>query len=272
MLLPCGIGLLLCSASPARHGGGFAVSMSLLTGGCRVRQAVRRHVRHVQHGAITRLGRPAAGAGRADPALRQRGLPTPFLTVRQRRQDWCFFLHRHLLDPWASIDNRALPASFRSPRVRHAGPSPPPVRQLDEARHDRRAKRLDLRVREVRRSLMLPHTRALIAASAHAFITGKKVAGVYDHAAGRHLRIAAEGRGAHLQGFDGDRSARFGGTLPELYDAADKAFVSLEVDGATALGHDRGSDTSYEAKVTENVVQLYDHGRSTWFAFDIQVA
>jgi hypothetical protein len=103
---------------------------------------------------------------------------------------------------------------------------------------------------------MLPHTRALIAASAHAFITGNKVAGVYDHAAGRHLRIAAESREAHLQGFDGDRSARFGGTLPELYDAADKAFISL----------------SYEARVTENVVQLYDHGQSAWFAFDIQVA
>jgi hypothetical protein len=119
---------------------------------------------------------------------------------------------------------------------------------------------------------MLPHTRALLAASAHAFITGNKVAGVYDHAAGRHLRIAAESREAHLQGFDGDRSARFGGTLPEVYDAADKAFISLELDGATARGHDRGSATSYEARVTENVVQLYDHGQSAWFAFDIQVA
>lgn len=76
---------------------------------------------------------------------------------------------------------------------------------------------------------MLPHTRAMITASAHAFVTGKKVAGIYDHSAGRHLRIAAECRGPHLQGYDDERSARFGGTLPELYDAACKSFVSLEM-------------------------------------------
>jgi len=120
--------------------------------------------------------------------------------------------------------------------------------------------------------MMRPHTRAMIAASAHAFVTGRKVAGIYDHAAGRHLRIAAECRGEHLQGFDGDRSAKFGGTLPELYDVADKAFISLELDGATARGHDRGSSTSYEARVTERAVQLYDHGQGAWFAFDVQVA
>ena len=85
---------------------------------------------------------------------------------------------------------------------------------------------------------MQPHTRAMIAASAHAIIIGKKVAGIYDHAAGRHLRIAAECRGGRVQAVDGDRSARFGGTLPELYDEADRAFVSLETDGATARGYD----------------------------------
>jgi hypothetical protein len=119
---------------------------------------------------------------------------------------------------------------------------------------------------------MLAHTRAMVAASAHAFVTGNKVAGVYDHAAGRHLRLAAECRGEHLQGFDGDRSAKFGGTLPELYDASDKTFVSVEIDGMTARGYDRGSATSYEARVSERGVQLYDHGEGAWFAFDIHVA
>jgi hypothetical protein len=119
---------------------------------------------------------------------------------------------------------------------------------------------------------MQPHTRAMIAASAYALITGRKVAGIYDHSAGRHLRIAAESKGEHLQGFDGDRSARFGGSLPELYDAADKAFISLEIDGMTARGHDRGSSASYEARVAEQQVQLYDHDRSAWFAFDVRTA
>jgi hypothetical protein len=118
---------------------------------------------------------------------------------------------------------------------------------------------------------MVPHTRAMVAAAAHAFIIGKKVAGIYDHASGRHLRIAAESRGDHLQGFDGDRSARFGGTLPELYDAADKAFVSLKIDGTKAQGYDRRSSSSYEANVTDGLVQLYDHGQNAWFAFGIQV-
>jgi len=118
---------------------------------------------------------------------------------------------------------------------------------------------------------MLPHTRAMVAAAAHAFITGRKVAGLYDHAAGRHLRIAAEARGEHLQGFDGGRAAKFGGTLPELYDAADKAFVSIEIDGQTARGYDRGSSSHYSITVTDRLVQLYDHSRGEWFAFDVQI-
>lgn len=117
---------------------------------------------------------------------------------------------------------------------------------------------------------MRPHTRALVAASAHAVIIGRKVAGLYDHAAGRHLRIAAESRGGRLQGVDGDRSVMFGGTLPEVFDDGDKQFVSLEIDGTTARGYDRGSACTYVAEVSDRLVQLYDHGEQTWFAFDIQ--
>ena len=119
---------------------------------------------------------------------------------------------------------------------------------------------------------MLPHTRAMIAAAAHAFITGKKVAGLYDHAAGRHLRIAAEARGDHLQGYDGDRGAKFGGTLPEIYDAGDKAHVSLEIEGSEGKGYDRGSSSHYSVTVTDRGVQLFDHSVSAWFAFNVQVA
>ncbi len=119
---------------------------------------------------------------------------------------------------------------------------------------------------------MLPHTRAIVAAAAHAFVNGRKVAGVYDHAAGRHLRIAAEAQGNHLQGLDGDRAARFGGTLPELRDVGDGAQLHMTIDGATARGFDRASAGAFTAEVTERQVQLYDHGRSAWFAFDVQVA
>ncbi len=119
---------------------------------------------------------------------------------------------------------------------------------------------------------MQPHTRAMIAASAHAIIIGKKVAGIHDHSADRHLRIAVECRGNRLQALDGDRSARFGGTLPELYDDADRAFVSIETDGATARGYDRGSAGFYVAEVTDQLVQLYDHSLSRWFAYGVQVA
>ncbi len=119
---------------------------------------------------------------------------------------------------------------------------------------------------------MVPHTRAMVAAAAFAFITGKKVAGMHDHSSGRDLRIAAEARGNLLQGFDGDRSAGFGGTLPELYDNGDKTFVSLEIEGAKAHGHDRGSASSYTVQVTGQQVQLYDHGHTAWFTFDIEPA
>lgn len=117
---------------------------------------------------------------------------------------------------------------------------------------------------------MKPHTRALIAASAFAFVTDRKVAGLYDHAAGKDLQIAAERRGDRLQGFDGDRGAQFGGTLPEIQDGGDRSFISFEIDGANVQGYDRGSATAYTAHVTGGLVQVYDHSQSVWFAYDVQ--
>ncbi|WP_185997991.1 hypothetical protein [Novosphingobium lindaniclasticum] len=119
---------------------------------------------------------------------------------------------------------------------------------------------------------MQEHTRAMIAAAAFAFLTGKKVGGLYDHSAGRDRRIAAESRGDQLQGFDGDRGAKFGGTLPEIRDAADGAFISFEVEGAKVRGFDRGSSQFYEAQVADGLVQVYDHGSAAWFAYDVQDA
>jgi hypothetical protein len=119
---------------------------------------------------------------------------------------------------------------------------------------------------------MQPHTRAIVAASAYAIIAGKKVAGLYDHAAGRHLKIAAECRGDRLQALDGERSARFGGRLPELYGEADGAFVSLETDGTTARGYDHGSAGFYTAEVGDRMVQLYDHQQGAWFAYSVLAA
>jgi hypothetical protein len=112
----------------------------------------------------------------------------------------------------------------------------------------------------------------MIAAAAFACVTEKKVAGIYDHAAGRDLQIAAERRGDQLQGFDGGRGAKFGGTLPELYDAGDKAFVSFTIDGTKVEGYDRGSSGFYTAQVTDAVVQVFDHSQNAWFAYDIQNA
>jgi hypothetical protein len=111
----------------------------------------------------------------------------------------------------------------------------------------------------------------MVAACAHAVIVGKKVAGIYDHESGQHLRIAAECRENRLQGVDGDRLAKFGGSLPELYDDRDKVFISLTVEGSTARGYDRGSAGFYVANVSERLVQLFDHSQNTWFAFDVQI-
>jgi len=111
----------------------------------------------------------------------------------------------------------------------------------------------------------------MIAAAAHAFMFGKKVAGVHDHESERDLRIAAETRGDRLQGFDGDRSAKFSGTSSELYDAGDDAFVSLQIDGLTAQGYDRRSSSHYSLRAAGQIVQLYDHTANAWFAFSILV-
>jgi hypothetical protein len=112
----------------------------------------------------------------------------------------------------------------------------------------------------------------MIAATAHAFVIGKKVAGLYDHTVARHLRIAAESRKEHVQGYDGDRDARFGGSLPEIRDAAGGTQVRMVVQGATASGYDRGSSSHFTAEVGERVVQLYDHAEGAWFAYDVHAA
>ena len=119
---------------------------------------------------------------------------------------------------------------------------------------------------------MYPQTRAMIAAVSFAIVTGKKVAGLYDHSAGRDLQIAAECRGNQVQGFDGDRAAKFGGTLPEIHDAGDNAFVSFEVEGQNVQGYDWRSSQFYTAQVSGGLVQVYDHGQSLWFSYDVQDA
>ena len=119
---------------------------------------------------------------------------------------------------------------------------------------------------------MAPHTRAMVAAATYAFISGRKVAGIHDHWSGQDLDIAAEARGKHLQGYDGDRRAQFAVTLPELYDAGDNNFVSLALAGSRAKGYDRASASHYAVEVSGAQVQLFDYSLNAWFAFDVKVA
>lgn len=124
--------------------------------------------------------------------------------------------------------------------------------------------------KQAKHAAMHPHTRAVVAASAYAFMTRRKVAGVHDHDRKQDLRIAAEARGEQLQGYDGDRAVRFGGAVTELYDAGNGAFVSIEIDGMTAQGYDRDSSSHYSLTLAGEMVQLYDHAEQAWFAFSIQ--
>lgn len=117
---------------------------------------------------------------------------------------------------------------------------------------------------------MQAHTRSIIAVAAFAVLTGKKAAGIYDHSVRRDLQIAAEFREGRLQGFDGTRGVKFGGTLPEIYDEGDKAFVSMELDDAQVKGYDRASSTFFAARVEDGLVQVYDYGQGAWFAYDVQ--
>lgn len=119
---------------------------------------------------------------------------------------------------------------------------------------------------------MVPHTRAMVAAAAYALVTGKKVAGLHDHTAGTDLRIAAEARSPRIKAYDGDRAARFEGTLPDIYDEGTKAFVSFTVEGSTVRGYDRASASFYAAEVAEPFVQLYAYSDSAWFTYEVQLA
>jgi len=119
---------------------------------------------------------------------------------------------------------------------------------------------------------MFAHTRAVVAAAAHALITGRKVAGIFDHSIRRDLKIAAESRGEQLQGYDGERAVKFAGTLPEIYDAGNQAFISMQIDGTKAHGHDRSTASAYNLQVTDHIVQLYDHAEKDWFTYDVRDA
>ena len=125
---------------------------------------------------------------------------------------------------------------------------------------------------------MKPDTRALVAACAFALLTDKKVAGLYDHAAGRRRKIAAERRGNQVQAFDGDRAAAISGALPELFNAGDQSYIAFELTGdpvrdgvrKKVRGHDRHSNSDFEARAVDDALQLYDYAEGAWFAFDIQ--
>ena len=84
---------------------------------------------------------------------------------------------------------------------------------------------------------------------------------------GGSARNVAGGGG---QGFDGDRGARFGGTLPEVFDSGDNAFISLKLSGGAASGYDRGSQGHFDVVVKDGLVQVYDHAEAAWFAYDMQ--
>lgn len=132
---------------------------------------------------------------------------------------------------------------------------------------------LDRQVAGVPDGAMQAHTRALIAAATFAFVTQKKVAGLYDHTQGRDLRVAAESRGDQVQGVDAERGGKFGGTLPEILDAKTAIYISMERDGEHGFkGYDRASKTFFTARVEGGVVQVFDHTAETWHAFDVQDA
>jgi len=119
---------------------------------------------------------------------------------------------------------------------------------------------------------MQPDIRAIIAASSHALVTGKTVAGLYDQTADRHRRIAAEARGEHLQGLDGDRNVKFGGTLPELTETGTGAAIYMEIAEEATQGFDRSTSGHFTCRIEDQVVQLYDHADGAWFTFVAQAA
>lgn len=118
--------------------------------------------------------------------------------------------------------------------------------------------------------VMQPDIRAIVAASSHALVTGRKVAGIYDQEADRHLRIAAEARGEHLQGLDGERGVKFGGTLPELRETGAGGQIYMEIGDGTARGFDRTTSSHFTCRSDKDVVQLYDHSVSAWFTYHVQ--
>jgi hypothetical protein len=114
--------------------------------------------------------------------------------------------------------------------------------------------------------------RAVVAAIAFASATGKPVAGLFDHDAARDRRIAAQRRDDRVQGFDGERNVAFGGTLPEIRDEGSNAYISFALAADKITGFDRASGVHFEARTGDGIVQVFDHARGAWFAYDVQDA
>ncbi|MBH0114899.1 hypothetical protein I5E68_18280 [Novosphingobium sp. YJ-S2-02] len=120
--------------------------------------------------------------------------------------------------------------------------------------------------------MLAPHTRAIVAATAFALVTGKKVAGLYDHTAARDLRVAAEARDNAVQGVDAESGTKFGGTLPDILVAKERTWISFALENGEVTGYDRASATHFTARVENGAVQVYDHAGATWFAYEVQDA
>ena len=60
--------------------------------------------------------------------------------------------------------------------------------------------------------------------------------------------------------------------MPELRDTGEGVSLHIEIKDDAVRGYDRSSAGHFSAKMTERLVQLYDHAEGAWFSFDVQTA
>ncbi|MEJ2246382.1 MAG: hypothetical protein P8Y80_09955 [Acidobacteriota bacterium] len=113
------------------------------------------------------------------------------------------------------------------------------------------------------------HTRTCIAFVAASVISGIKATSIYDYDRSRHLNFSGTVSESNVEIYDYERSCRFGGRLPSLYDYDRNVDILLQIDKTSFSGYDYGDDAHFSGHVSNGSVSLYDNSESKYFNYSI---
>ncbi|NNG74713.1 hypothetical protein HLI18_33830 [Rhizobium laguerreae] len=115
---------------------------------------------------------------------------------------------------------------------------------------------------------MKPSVRAAIAAIASAHSGDNNVGSVYSHSESSRRTITVTVNGSSVTSYDHESGCHINGSLPSLYHYGVGAHITLNPRGDGSYdGYDYDTGSHFTVSVSGHMVQIYDHGESSNFAY-----